>query len=61
MPILRVGGVILLLTVAVLLGMWLFTRDRRYLTWAWRIARLAILLTAAFFAIYALERLVMLL
>ena len=61
MVVLRVGGVLVLLTVAVLMGMWLLTRDRRYLRWAWLVVRIAIIAAAAFFGLAALERLAMLL
>jgi hypothetical protein len=58
--VLRIGGVLVLLTVAVMMGMWMFTRDRRYLRWASLVVRLAIIAAAVFFGLAALERLAML-
>lgn len=61
MVVLRIAGVLALLTVAVCLGMWLFTRDRRYLRWAFNLVRLAIIAAAVFFGVALLERLAIIL
>lgn len=53
---LRLAAIGVLIAVAVLLSMWLFSRDRRYLGYAWKIIRLAILAALVFFGIYILER-----
>lgn len=61
MVVLRIAGVLVLITVAVMMGMWLVTRDRMYLRWAWLVVRIAIIAAAVFFGLAALERIAMLL
>ncbi len=53
---LRFAALGVLIAVAVLVSMWLFSRDRRYLSYAWKIIRLAIIAALVFFGIYILER-----
>jgi hypothetical protein len=55
----RLVGVLLLAAIGVLLGAYLATRDRRYLGWVKLVIRLAIVLAIVFFALYAAERLIL--
>jgi hypothetical protein len=55
---LRVVGFLVLIVIAAAVGMYVFTQDRRWLRWAWRVfaAALAVALIVAAFLI--LERLI---
>lgn len=50
-----------LVAIAVALGGYLVSRDRRYLTFAWQILKFSAVVAAAFLTFYALERLVLIL
>ena len=54
---------VLMLLVALLLvlsgGMYIFTRNRRYLKFAWQTVRFTMLLLAAFVLLFVLERYVL--
>ena len=58
MVVVRVTAVIALLAVAALLGMWMLTRDRRYLDRAWQIGRVVIIALGIFFVLMLLERVI---
>jgi hypothetical protein len=55
---LRVVGFLVLIVIAAAVGMYVFTKDRRWLRWAWRVfgAALAVALIVAAFLV--LERLI---
>jgi len=57
MLVARLLGVILLVALAVLGAAYIGTRDRRYLSWAWRILQFALAFACAFLALYVAERL----
>ncbi len=57
MAVVRVVAV-LVLVAAVLALVFLVTRDRRYLTWAWRIFLAAMFCAAGLMAFYFVERIV---
>ncbi len=59
MLILRLVGLLVLLTIAGSVAMYLFTRNRRYLTFAWRVFQFAFVFLLVFMAFYVLERLVL--
>jgi hypothetical protein len=59
MLILRLVGLLVLLTMAGSIAMYLFTRNRRYLTFAWRVFQFAFVFLLVFMALYVLERLVL--
>jgi hypothetical protein len=59
MILLRTVGFLVLLTTGGLLLAYLLTRDRRYLAWAGRVVRFAIVVAAIFMALYVLERLIL--
>jgi hypothetical protein len=57
--VLRLLGVLSLLAVVVAFGLFLYTRNRRYLTWAWRVFQFALVFVIAVMLLYVLERLVL--
>ncbi len=59
MLVLRLIGVLVLITIVGSLVMYLFTRNRRYLTFAWRVFQFAFVFLLVFMALYVLERLVL--
>lgn len=61
MIVLRLVGLLVLITLAGSLAFYLFTRNRRYLTFAWRVFQFAFVFLLVFLALYVLERLVLVL
>jgi hypothetical protein len=61
MVVVRLLGLLVLLTIAGSIAMYLFTRNRRYLTFAWRVFQFAFVFLLVFMAFYVLERLVLVL
>ena len=59
MLILRLIGILVLIAIVGSLALYLFTRNRRYLTLAWRVFQFACVFLLVFLALYALERLVL--
>lgn len=59
MLVLRLLGMLVLITIVGSLGLYLFTRNRRYLTFAWRVFQFAFVFLVVFLALYVLERLVL--
>jgi len=59
MIVLRLVGLLVLITLAGSVVMYLFTRNRRYLTFAWRVFQFAFVFLLVFMALYVLERLVL--
>ena len=59
MVVLRLIGILVLITIALGLVLYLFTRNRRYLTFAWRVFQFAVVFLMVFMALYVLERLVL--
>lgn len=59
MIVLRLVGVLVLITLGLAFALYLFTRDRRYLNFAWRVFQFAVVLLAVLMALYVLERLVL--
>jgi hypothetical protein len=59
MLVLRLFGLLVLITLAGSVAMYLFTRNRRYLTFAWRVFQFAFAFVLIFMALYVLERLVL--
>ncbi len=57
MLMLRLIGVIALITIGVLLALYVYTRQRRYLQFAWRVFTATILFVLLLMAFYAAERL----
>jgi hypothetical protein len=55
---LRVVGFLVLIGIAVAVGMYVFTRDRRWLKWAWRVAGAALAVALIVAAFLVLERLI---
>lgn len=58
MIVARIIGVIVLLAIMVSVIMWLFTRDNRYLWFAYRVIQLTVLAGLVFFGVFFLERVV---
>ena len=56
MLILRLIAVLVAIGIAGSLLAFVFTRDRRYLAWGWRLFRYAIIVALVFFALLILER-----
>jgi hypothetical protein len=59
MVVLRLIGILALIAIAGSIALYLFTRNRRYLTFAWRVFQFAFVFLLVFLALYALERLVL--
>ena len=59
MIVLRLVGLLVLITIVATLALYLFTRNRRYLTFAWRVFQFAFVFLLVFMALYVLERLVL--
>jgi hypothetical protein len=57
--VLRIVGILVLITILGSLAFYLFTRNRRYLTFAWRVFQFAFVFLLVFMALYVLERLVL--
>jgi hypothetical protein len=58
MLILRLIGVLALLTIAAAFALFLYTRNRRYLNWAWRVFQFALVFVIVLMVLFLLERLV---
>jgi hypothetical protein len=61
MLVLRLVGALALITVGAALVLYLFTRNRRYITFAWRVFQFALVFAIVFMLLYLLERLVFIL
>lgn len=59
MILIRLAGFLLLLALGVCLGLYLYTRDRRYLRYAGATLKFGLVLAAVFAALYLLERLIL--
>jgi hypothetical protein len=59
MIVLRLVGMLALITTGAALALYLFTPNRRYLTFAWRVFQFAVTFMTVFMALYVLERLVL--
>ena len=59
MFVLRLVAVLSLLAVAVAFGLYAYTRNRRYLTWTWRILQFALVFAVVVMVLYVLERVVL--
>ena len=59
MLILRLVGILVLIAIVGSVALYLFTRNRRFLTIAWRIFQFAFIFLLVFMALYVLERLVL--
>jgi hypothetical protein len=59
MLILRLIGILVLIAIVGSIALYLFTRNRRYLTLAWRVFQFAFVFLLVFLALYVLERLVL--
>jgi hypothetical protein len=57
--IFRLIGILVLLAIGLALVLFLFTRNRRFLTAAWRIFQFGVVLLIVFMALFVLERLIM--
>jgi hypothetical protein len=56
MIIARLIGIVVLIVLAVLVLMWLFTRNNRYLWIAYRVMQVTVVLGVVFFGVLLLER-----
>lgn len=59
MIVLRLVGMLALITIGAGLALYFFTRNRRYLTFAWRVFQFAVIFVMVLMALYVLERLVL--
>lgn len=59
MLILRLFFIVVALLVILSGGMYVFTRDRRYLGFAWQVLRFAVVLLLLFAVLFVLERYVL--
>lgn len=59
MFVLRLVGILVLIAVAAGLTLYLITRNRRYLTLAWRVVQFGLIFLLVFVTLYALERMIL--
>ena len=59
MVIFRLIVILVLLAIGLALILYFFTRNRRFLTAAWRIFQFGVVLLVVFMALFVLERLIM--
>ena len=59
MLVLRLIGILALIAIIGSIALYIFTRNRRYLTIAWRVFQFAFVFLLVFLALYVLERLVL--
>ncbi|MDH3288570.1 MAG: hypothetical protein OEP48_12715 [Betaproteobacteria bacterium] len=59
MLVLRLIGMLVLIALVGALALYLFTKNRRYLTFAWRVFQFGLIFLLVFVTLYALERLVL--
>ena len=59
MVLLRLIGILVLIAIVGAIALYLLTRNRRYLTFAWRVFQFAFVFLLVFLALYVLERLVL--
>jgi hypothetical protein len=59
MLVLRLVGALALITIGAGLILFLFTRNRRYLTFAWRVFQFTVIFAIVLMAFYVLERLLL--
>ena len=59
MFVLRLFGLLTLIAIVGSLALYLFTRNQRFLTLAWRVFQFAVVFLLVFMALYVLERLVL--
>lgn len=59
MLVLRLVGILVLITIGGSIALYLFTRNRRFLTFAWRVFQWAFIFLLVFMALFVLERLVL--
>ncbi|WP_018411704.1 hypothetical protein [Methyloversatilis thermotolerans] len=60
MLVLRLIGVLLIITVGASFVAYVLTRDTRYLQFAWRVLRYAVIATLGVLALFLLERVIVL-
>ena len=56
MLLLRLAAILVVITLGVSFVLFLFTRQRRYLNFAWKLFRFAVIFALIFFALFILER-----
>lgn len=61
MLLLRIVGILAAIAIGAGIVAYLFTRDRKYLGFAWRITKYALIFALALFALLAFERLIVIL
>ena len=61
MLLLRVVGILAAIAIGVGIVAYLFTRERKYLGFSWRVAKYALILALLLFALLAFERLIVML
>lgn len=59
MIVLRLIGILVLITIGASLAMYLGTRNRRYIDFAWRVFQLAVVFAVVFMVLFVVERLVL--
>jgi hypothetical protein len=59
MVVLRLVGILVLIALVGAVALFLFTRNRRYLTFAWRVFQFGFIFLLVFVTLYALERLIL--
>jgi hypothetical protein len=59
MLVLRLVGVLVLIAIAGSIALYLFTRNRRYLTFAWRVFQFGFVFLLVVMVLFVLERLVL--
>ena len=60
MVVARLIAILLLLAIGLALVLYLFTRNRRFLSIAWRLFQFGVVIAIMFMALFVVERLIML-
>lgn len=58
MFVLRVAAVLALVAIGATILLWLYTREAKYLAWAWRIGKATLFFALAVLLLFAAERLI---
>jgi hypothetical protein len=58
MVVVRIVVVLVVLALGSLIGMWMFTAERRYLAMAWGVGKIALIALGIFFGLLLLQHLI---
>lgn len=59
MVLARLLGFLFLIVIGLCLALFLFTRDRKYLKWGWKVFQFGVVFALVFATLYVLERIIL--